>query len=38
MLEQRAVERYGHCNFTGTEVLQAFSAVISRATAASRVD
>ena len=32
------VDRYGHCTFTGPEVLQAFDAVIARAAAARRVD
>ena len=37
-LEQRLVDRYGHCSFTGAEVLEAFGTVLSRAAAASRID
>ena len=38
LLQQQAPDRYGHCTFTGPEVLQAFNAVIARVAAARRVD
>jgi len=38
LLQQQLPDRYGHCSFTGTEVLTAFGAVTSRAAAARRVD
>jgi pimeloyl-ACP methyl ester carboxylesterase len=37
LLDQEAPDRYGHCTFTGGEVLQAFAGVTARA-AARRVD
>jgi pimeloyl-ACP methyl ester carboxylesterase len=38
LLQQEFPDRYGHCTFTGTEVLTAFGAMTSRAAAARRVD
>lgn len=38
LLQQQAPDRYGHCSFTGLEVLQAFTAVTGRAAAVRRVD
>jgi pimeloyl-ACP methyl ester carboxylesterase len=38
LLEQRTVDRYGHCAFQPGELLDAFAALIQRATAAARVD
>ena len=38
LLQQQLPDRYGHCTFTGAEVLTAFGAVTSRAAAARRVD
>jgi pimeloyl-ACP methyl ester carboxylesterase len=35
LLEQRTVDRYDHCNFTGPELLGAFSSLVSRVTAAA---
>ncbi len=37
-LESRTVSRYGHCAFTPTELLEAFTSVVGRATAAARID
>jgi pimeloyl-ACP methyl ester carboxylesterase len=37
-LSQQAPDRYGHCTFTGPEVLQAFGAVAARAAAVRRMD
>jgi pimeloyl-ACP methyl ester carboxylesterase len=38
LLAQQTADRYGHCIFTGTEVLQAFAALTARAAAARRLD
>jgi pimeloyl-ACP methyl ester carboxylesterase len=38
LLEQRAVDRYGHCAFQPGELLDAFAAMIQRASAAARID
>lgn len=38
LLAQQTPDRYGHCTFTGLEVLQAFAAVAERAAAARRID
>jgi pimeloyl-ACP methyl ester carboxylesterase len=38
LLEQRTVDRYGHCAFQPGELLDAFAAMIQRATAAARTD
>jgi hypothetical protein len=38
LLDQQTPDRYGHCTFTGLEVLQAFAAVTGRAAAARRID
>jgi hypothetical protein len=38
LLSQQAPDRYGHCAFTGAEVLQAFGAVTARAAAVRRID
>jgi pimeloyl-ACP methyl ester carboxylesterase len=38
LLEQQTPDRYGHCTFTGLEVLQAFTAVTGRAAAVRRID
>ena len=38
LLQQQMPDRYGHCTFTGTEVLTAFAAVTARAAAARRID
>ncbi len=38
LLEQRTVDRYGHCAFQPSELLDAFAAMIQRATAAARID
>ncbi|HKT58416.1 MAG TPA: prolyl oligopeptidase family serine peptidase [Gemmatimonadales bacterium] len=37
-LSQLTPDRYGHCSFTGAEVLQAFAAVTARAAAVRRID
>ena len=37
-LEPRTVDRYGHCTFQQSELLEAFSAVVQQATAAARAD
>jgi hypothetical protein len=37
-LNQQAPDRYGHCTFTGPEVLQAFASVTARAAAVRRMD
>jgi pimeloyl-ACP methyl ester carboxylesterase len=37
-LSQQTPDRYGHCAFTGAEVLQAFGSVTARAAAARRTD
>lgn len=37
-LTQQVVDRYGHCTFTGAEVLQAFGSVTARAAAVRRTD
>ncbi|HUR93950.1 MAG TPA: hypothetical protein VMY76_05175 [Gemmatimonadales bacterium] len=37
-LESRTVTRYGHCTFEQTELLDAFAAMVGRATAAARID
>ena len=37
-LTARTVDRYGHCTFQQTELLDAFSAVVEQATAAARTD
>ena len=38
LLSQQTPDRYGHCAFTGAEVLQAFGAVTARAAAVRRID
>ena len=38
MLEQRTVDRYGHCAFQAVELLDAFAAMVQRATPAARTD
>lgn len=38
LLDQQAPARYGHCAFTGAEVLGAFAAVTAKAAAARRID
>jgi pimeloyl-ACP methyl ester carboxylesterase len=38
LLTQRSVDRYGHCAFTGPEVLQAFGLLTARATALRQGD
>jgi pimeloyl-ACP methyl ester carboxylesterase len=37
-LSQQAPDRYGHCTFTGAEVLQAFGSLTARAAAVRRTD
>jgi hypothetical protein len=37
-LTQQSADRYGHCTFTGAEVLQAFGSVTARAAAVRRTD
>jgi pimeloyl-ACP methyl ester carboxylesterase len=37
-LSQQAPDRYGHCTFTGAEVLQAFGSLTARAAAVRRID
>jgi pimeloyl-ACP methyl ester carboxylesterase len=37
-LSQQAPDRYGHCTFTGAEVLQAFGSVTARAAAVRRIE
>jgi pimeloyl-ACP methyl ester carboxylesterase len=37
-LEHTTVDRYGHCTFTQSELLDAFAALVGRASAAARVD
>jgi len=37
-LSQQAPDRYGHCSFTGAEVLQAFGSLTARAAAMRRID
>ena len=38
LLRQQTPDRYGHCTFTGVEVLGAFAEVTARAAAARRID
>jgi len=38
LLSQQTADRYGHCAFTGAEVLQAFESVTARAAAVRRID
>jgi pimeloyl-ACP methyl ester carboxylesterase len=38
LLTHRTVDRYGHCAFEAAELLDVFSAVVARATAAARID
>jgi len=38
LLSQLTPDRYGHCNFTGAEVLQAFGTVTAHAAAVRRID
>lgn len=38
LLSQQSVDRYGHCAFTGAEVLQAFGLLSARAAAVRRID
>jgi hypothetical protein len=38
LLTQQSVDRYGHCAFTGAEVLQAFGSLTAPATAVRQGD
>jgi pimeloyl-ACP methyl ester carboxylesterase len=38
LVELTTVDRYGHCSFTQSELLDAFASVVGRAAAAARID